>query len=132
MLANPSAYAPVAPRCRPLTAPLAREFRKATAARNRRCVRTHASGNQQQQNPNNDAFWRTRGWSERPADWRERWLREKQQRNSPAGQASTQNREGQRNRNHVNYWLARGYDFATAKRFASQGCDDDGYYYNDD
>ena len=102
----------------------------ATAARDQPCVRT--VGNQHQKNPNNDAYWRSRGMSERPADWHERWQSEQQseqqKNNTQAGQAAVQHRQSQLNRHHVNYWLTRHYDDAKAQRFASQGCDDDGSY----
>ena len=36
----------------------------------------HTDNHSQQNNPNNGAYWRARGYTERPSDWRERAKRE--------------------------------------------------------
>ena len=34
--------------------------------------KTDADNHSNQLNPNNDAFWESRGWDERPDDWEDR------------------------------------------------------------
>ncbi len=56
--------------------------RKSKSARDNRANqlnpnnRLHTDNHSQQNNPNNVAYWRARGYSERPNDWRERSKRE--------------------------------------------------------
>ena len=35
-------------------------------------AKTEADNRADQLNPNNDAFWQSRGWDDRPADWVDR------------------------------------------------------------
>lgn len=57
--------------------------RESIAARNNRANQLNPNNPRRtdnkslQNNPNNDAYWRARGYSERPSDWQERSQRER-------------------------------------------------------
>ena len=54
-----------------------------------------------QMNPNNDAYWQSRGHDERPDDWEE---------NTASQSDDNDNRANQMNPNNDAYWQSRGHD----------------------
>jgi len=58
------------------------------------------------QNPNNVAYWRERGWSGRPTDWRSRYAATKQQ---AAASAPRDNRARQLNPACTAWWTSQGW-----------------------
>ena len=47
-----------------------------------------------QMNPNNDAYWTSRGYDERPDDWEERSTEENERQNRSNTRPRTRNRSG--------------------------------------
>lgn len=60
-------------------------------------------------NPNNELYWRERGWSHRPEDWGER---SGSKREVAVLRAPLHNRAGQLNPSHTAWWKSRGWDSA--------------------
>lgn len=58
-----------------------------------------------QLNPNNDAYWQSRGYDERPEDWED--LIQEEDDNT---KANSDNHSNQLNPNNDAYWQSRGYD----------------------
>ncbi len=59
-----------------------------------------------QLNPNNDAYWQSRGHNERPDDWEEKT----QDGNEEYSQSELDNHANQMNPNNDAYWQSRGED----------------------
>ena len=60
-----------------------------------------ADNRSDQMNPNNDAYWDSRGYDGRPDDW---------ESYSSSSTQSSDNRSNQLNPNNDAYWQSRGYD----------------------
>ena len=59
-----------------------------------------------QRNPNNDAFWKSRGYDKRPENWQNSLNKE----NTLYSKYDLDNRANQRNPNNGAFWKSRGYD----------------------
>lgn len=64
------------------------------------CTQPLADNRSDQLNPNNDAYWESRGYDERPGNWD----------SSYGDDYSRNNRSNQLNPNNDAYWQSRGYD----------------------
>jgi len=64
------------------------------------CSSAQADNRSDQMNPNNDAYWESRGYDERPDDWEYR----------SDDSYHDDNRSNQMNPNNDAYWQSRGYD----------------------
>ncbi len=71
------------------------------------CAIAHADNHSDQMNPNNDAYWESRGYDDRPDDWEDQ---ASSSSSSTMFQEYDDNRANQLNSNNDAYWQSRGYD----------------------